>query len=410
MPNFIRFTPEKLNSVSLSVLREIARQIGVKAPSSKSVPALISEIILIQRGDLAPVKSNRGARSKPVDISAYYEVEYEFPQEECVDYVPTPIEPLILRDGNVIDEDGLYQRASDGTGYLRGTDFSFLSSDAVIPDEIVEKYDLRPGDYVKAKVVPYDNKKVVRELTVVNDKPANNHIQFMDFADLQTFYVDELMELKGSPIVQELMQKAPIHKGQRAVIAVPSNVDKSTLTIELANAINESNSNFMTLVLMVGANREDIDEVKRATGVKVVSTRVDADYDVQIGVSELLIECAKRGVEHGKDVVVIINSITNLVKAYMGDDVYGADVLTKIAPALMGVKRMLASALKTARADLTILAIMDYSNSQFDTIVFNEINRVANMRAVLTTQDTVDEKLSFTKKYVTANKGTNNEQ
>ena len=227
MPNFIQFTPEKLNSVSLSVLREIARQVGVKAPTSKSVPALISEIIQIQRGDLAPVKSNRGARSKPVDVSAYYEVEYNFPPEELEEYPDIPIEPFELRDGNVFDEKGVLECDKSGVYRLRGADFSFKDGDAIVPFETLDNYDLRPGDFIKCKVVRYPDKKVVRVVLEVNGVDANEYMQYALFSDLKTFYPTKAIDFGASVLGKKLTEKAPIGRGQRALVAVPNSVDKT---------------------------------------------------------------------------------------------------------------------------------------------------------------------------------------
>lgn len=397
MPNFIKFTPEKLNSVSLSVLREIARQIGVKSPSSKSVPALISEIILIQRGELAPVKSTRGARSKPVDVSAYYEVKHVYPPEECVEYDAKPVESLLFKDDSVVDREGFFALGKNGVGYLRGSDFTISDKDAVLSNEIIEEYDLRQGDFIKCKVVCYGDKNTVRAVTEINGKRAIDHAQFMDFSNLPTFYADELINLEGTALGKELMEKAPINKGQRAIIAVPYSVDKSLLMVELAKTLK--NTDLKTSILLVGENPEEIDEIKRIVEVEVVSTRFDTGYEIQTAVAELLVERAKRAVERDEDVVIIINSTTNLVKAYLGEDAYGGNSLTTIVPALMKVKRIMSSAVKTSRGSLTILSIIDYADTNFDTVIFDEMSRVCNMRAVLNSSSSIDEKLSFTKRY-----------
>ena len=405
MPNFIQFTPEILNSVSLSVLREIARQVGVKSPSSKSVPALISEIILIQSGKLEPVKSNRGAHSKPVDVSAYYEVFYEGTPEERVEYVPKPIPPIELRDSHIFDGKGYYQRAKDGVAYLRGVNYSFKKDDAIIPEKIIDDFDLRQGDFVECKVIHYPDKKVVADLVTTNGKKAIDHIQFMDFADLSAYYPEEEIQLKGCAIGDDIMKKAPINKGQRAVLAVPPSVDKSLLGLELANSIKNNNENLETILLFVGENPEEICEIKRATNAQVVATKFDTDFEIQTATSELVIERAKRIVEHADDVVVIINSATNLVKAYLGENGDDGSLQSSLVPALMKVKKLTSSALNTSAGSCTILSIVDYTDNALDKAIFEELNRFANMRAVLTSQNTIDENLSFTKRYITADKG-----
>ena len=291
--------------------------------------------------------------------------------------------------------DGVLEVLSEGFGFLRSTNYNYLPSpdDIYVSPSQIRKFSLRTGDTVSGQIrPPKDNEKYFALLKVeaVNfEHPEESRIRVL-FDNLTPIYPRERFIMETGPdglSTRILDLLCPIGKGQRGLIVAPPYSGKTVLLQKVANAIMKNYPDIILMVLLIDERPEEVTEMKKTVKGEVMSSTFDEPAQRHVQVAEMVIEKAKRLVEHKKDVVVLLDSITRLARAYNIVEPHSGRILSGgiDSNALHKPKRFFG----TARAleeggSLTILAtsLVD-TGSRMDDVIFEEFKGTGNMEITL---------------------------
>ena len=388
---FKKFTPEMLDKVNLFVLREIGRVIGVKAPAAKNKDDLIKEIIAVQNGEMAPTPpSNLGAPQKTkVDLSAFLETagdDVEYPFE-----LANP--KIELRDSQKpsnITVEGVLEVHANGYGFLRVNNYENSKEDAYVSTINIKKYNLRRGDRVKAICTPPKETEAaaLKQVLSINDLDPALFLKRTNFDDLIPYYPTKRLKLENATNADDVAIRcidlfAPIGKGQRGLIVAPPKAGKTTLLRKIAQAIESNYPDVKLIILLIDERPEEVTDIKRSVKGEVVFSTFDENAEHHIRAAELVINRAKRLVEVGQDVVILMDSITRLARAYNNTiDSSGKTLSGGLDPAaLNGPKRFFGAARNIDDGgSLTVLSTaLIETGSRMDDVIYEEFKGTGNM-------------------------------
>ncbi len=284
-------------------------------------------------------------------------------------------------------------RSQDGYGFLRVGAFTPGSDDVYVPLSMIRRLGLRRGDEVEGVVkLPRDSEKyaaLARVEKINGDDPEEARGR-REFKDLTPLYPQERLRLEHNPTeistrIMDLM--CPIGKGQRGLIVSPPKAGKTTLMKQIANAISENNPEVHLIILLTDERPEEVTDMQRSTKAQVIYSTFDRPSDEHCQVSELTIEKAKRMVEYGRDVVVLLDGITRLSRAYNLATPASGKILSGgvDSSALYPPKRFFGAARNLEEGgSLTILAtaLVD-TGSRMDEVIFEEFKGTGNMEVRL---------------------------
>ncbi len=284
-------------------------------------------------------------------------------------------------------------RSQDGYGFLRVNGFLPGSDDVYVPLSMIRRMGLRRGDEIEGAVkLPRDSEKYAALVRVdkVNDMDPEVARNRKDFKDLTPLYPQDRLRLEHTPTeistrIMDIM--SPIGKGQRGMIVSPPKAGKTTLMKQIANAISTNNPEVILIILLVDERPEEVTDMQRSTKAQVIYSTFDRPSDDHCQVSELTIERAKRLVEYGKDVVILLDGITRLARAYNLATPASGKILSGgvDSSALYPPKRFLGAARNIEHGgSLTILAtaLVD-TGSRMDEVIFEEFKATGNMEVRL---------------------------
>lgn len=284
---------------------------------------------------------------------------------------------------------GILDILADGYGFLRTQGYLPSETDAYVGLSTIRRNGLRKGDFVVGQVKPpRENEKYAAIHTVisVNGKPLNELGKRVRFADLTPIYPDQRlwMEHGKTTITARVIDlAAPIGKGQRGLIVSPPKAGKTTVLKDIAASISANNPEVHLMCLLVDERPEEVTDMERSIKGEVVSSTFDMPCENHIAVSELVIERAKRLVEEGADVVILLDSLTRLARAYNLAQPASGRILSGgvDSTALYPPKRFLGAARNIeGGGSLTILAsaLVD-TGSKMDEVIFEEFKGTGNM-------------------------------
>jgi transcription termination factor Rho len=284
-------------------------------------------------------------------------------------------------------------RSQDGYGFLRVNGYLPGPDDVYVPLSMIRRTGLRRGDEIEGAVkLPRDSEKYAALVRVdrINGMEPEVARQRKDFKDLTPLYPNERLRLEHTPTeistrVMDIM--CPIGKGQRGLIVSPPKAGKTTLMKQIANAISANNPEVILIILLVDERPEEVTDMQRSTQAQVIYSTFDRPSDDHCQVSELTIERAKRLVEYGKDVVILLDGITRLARAYNLATPASGKILSGgvDSSALYPPKRFLGAARNIEDGgSLTILAtaLVD-TGSRMDEVIFEEFKATGNMEVRL---------------------------
>ncbi len=387
--NFIKFTREILEKQHLSILREIGRQIGVKAPAAiKTKNQLIQSILDIQSGVVEPnPKNNRGAHVK-MNPSLSQFIKDESTEYPAYEFAQTP--NVYLSDSS-IPVQGVLEIHKDGYGFLRVNNYENSKQDAHVSSAIIKKFNLRRGDFVNGYAIPKnENAPDVQDVIEINGTSIDRFKVRKDFDDLTPCYPEEQIKLErpNADISMRCIDLfAPLGMGQRGLIVAPPKTGKTTLLKNIARSIEKNYPAVKLIVLLIDERPEEVTDFSRAICSEVVYSTFDEGAEHHVRVAELVLQRAKRLVEMGKDVVILLDSITRLTRAYNYlVEPSGKTLSGGIDPmALQAPKRFFGSARNIEDGgSLTILstALVD-TESRMDDVIFEEFKGTGNMEIKL---------------------------
>ena len=302
------------------------------------------------------------------------------------------------KSGEDIYGDGVLEILQDGFGFLRSADSSYLAGpdDIYVSPSQIRRFSLRTGDTVSGKIrPPKDGERYFALLKVseINfDSPENSRNKVL-FENLTPLFANERITMEqGNGSTEDITGRiidlvAPIGKGQRGLIVSPPKAGKTMMLLNIAHAITAKNPECHLMVLLIDERPEEVTEMARSVRGEVVSSTFDEPASRHVQVAEMVIEKAKRLVEHKKDVVILLDSITRLARAYNTVVPSSGKVLTGgvDANALQRPKRFFGAARNIEEGgSLTILAtaLVD-TGSRMDDVIFEEFKGTGNMEVHL---------------------------
>jgi len=293
---------------------------------------------------------------------------------------------------------GVIDLTPEGYGFLRSPNSNYVSgpSDIYVSKAQVKKFHIKQGNIISGPVrSPKEDEKyfALIRIDAINNEPALRAYETPSFDSLTPLYPEEKLNLETTP--EELSMRiidlfTPIGKGQRGLIVSPPRTGKTVLLQKLANAILTNHPEVYVIILLIDERPEEVTEMKRIVNPEnseVVSSTFDETAHHHVRLAEMVMEKAKRMVEYGRDVVILLDSVTRLARAYNSLMPASGKVLSGgvDANALHKPKRFFGAARNTEeRGSLTIMATaLIYTGSKMDTVIFEEFKGTGNMELVL---------------------------
>jgi transcription termination factor Rho len=305
------------------------------------------------------------------------------------------IEQNLLDSDVILRAEGVLEILPEGYGFLRSQDWNYLygPDDIYVSPSQIKRFDLRTGDTVLGQVrPPKEGERYLALLKVeeVNGEDPEESKHRISFDNLRPRYPEERLKLEreNGDIANRVMDLiAPTGKGQRGLITSPPKAGKTILLQKLANAITENHSEVHLIVLLIDERPEEVTDMEEHVDAEVISSTFDEPADRHTQVAEMVIEKAKRLVEHKKDVVILLDSITRLARAYNVVVPHSGKILSGgvDANALHKPKRFFGSARNLEEGgSLTIIATaLIETGSRMDEVIFEEFKGTGNMEIVL---------------------------
>ena len=304
----------------------------------------------------------------------------------------------LAADNKEIDGAGVLETLQDGFGFLRSMESNYLPGpdDIYVSPSQIKRFSLITGDTIEGPIrAPKEGERYLALLKVdtinyeTTDKKDKNKI---NFDNLTPLYPEEQIKLETEDPKKDLSSRvidlvAPIGKGQRAIIVAPPRTGKTVLLQNIAHSITENHPEIFLMVLLIDERPEEVTDMQRSVKGEVVSSTFDEPASRHVQVAEMVIQKAKRLVEHGKDVVILLDSITRLGRAYNTVVPSSGKVLTGgvDANALQRPKRFFGAARNIEfGGSLTIIstALID-TGSRMDEVIFEEFKGTGNCEIIL---------------------------
>jgi transcription termination factor Rho len=305
------------------------------------------------------------------------------------------IEQNLLDSDVILRAEGVLEILPEGYGFLRSQDWNYLygPDDIYVSPSQIKRFDLRTGDTVLGQVrPPKEGERYLALLKVeeVNGEDPENSKHRISFDNLRPRYPERRLKLerKNGDIANRVIDLiAPTGKGQRGLITSPPKAGKTILLQKMANAITENHSEVHLIVLLIDERPEEVTDMEEHVDAEVIASTFDEPADRHTQVAEMVIEKAKRLVEHKRDVVILLDSITRLARAYNVVVPHSGKILSGgvDANALHKPKRFFGSARNLEEGgSLTIIATaLIETGSRMDEVIFEEFKGTGNMEIVL---------------------------
>jgi len=304
----------------------------------------------------------------------------------------------MAEDGVEISGDGVLEVLQDGFGFLRSTDANYLPGpdDIYVSPSKIKKFSLRTGDTVEGVIrAPKEGERYfgLVKVTKINFLEMEKAKHKIHFDNLTPLYPDERIGLElNDPTIKDKSARvidlvAPIGKGQRSLIVAPPRTGKTVILQNIAHSIEKNHPECFLIVLLVDERPEEVTDMQRSVKGEVISSTFDEPATRHVAVAEMVIEKAKRLVEHKRDVVILLDSITRLGRAYNTVVPSSGKVLTGgvDANALQRPKRFFGAARNIEEGgSLTIIAtaLID-TGSRMDEVIFEEFKGTGNSELIL---------------------------
>jgi|TARA_B100000287_G_scaffold422216_1_gene463859 transcription termination factor Rho len=304
----------------------------------------------------------------------------------------------MAQNNDAIYGEGVLEILQDGFGFLRSSDANYLPG----PDDIyvspgqIKQNSLRTGDTVEGEMrAPRDSERyfAITKIDKINFESTEKTKQRINFDNLTPLYPDEKLKMEQeNPMVKDITHRvmdliSPLGKGQRALIVAPPRTGKTVMLQNIAHSITSNHPEVYLIVLLIDERPEEVTDMIRSVKGEVVSSTFDEPASRHVAVSEMVISKAKRLVEHKRDVVILLDSITRLARAYNTQVPSSGKVLTGgvDANALQRPKRFFGAARNIEEGgSLTIIgtALVD-TGSRMDEVIFEEFKGTGNSEIIL---------------------------
>ena len=410
--------------MKLQELRTMGKELGVDSPTTYPKRELVLKImekngIVVDQNDLPAPPKRRGGRQKKdrsQDALGLEEPTYAEPlaQEDIAVQVEEPgVQPLreaqsaavlplfsedikpavsqMLSEGACGDCEGILEITADGYGFLRTENYLPGAHDVYVAINQIRKFDLKTGDKITGKTRPQkDNEKnrALLYITAINDQPPEEALHRREFDELTPIFPNQRYTMECEGASQDLALRiidliAPVGKGQRALIVAPPKAGKTILLKKLANSLATNYPDAELMVLLIDERPEEVTDMQRSISGEVIYSTFDELPEHHTRVSEMVFERAQRLVEQGRDVVILMDSITRLARAYnLVIPPTGRTLSGGLDPgALHKPKRFFGAARNIVEGgSLTIIATaLIETGSRMDDIIYEEFKGTGNM-------------------------------
>jgi transcription termination factor Rho len=305
------------------------------------------------------------------------------------------IEQNLLDSDTVLTGEGVLEILPEGYGFLRSQDWNYLygPDDIYVSPSQIKRFDLRTGDTISGQVRPpkeWERYLALLKVETINGDDPEKAKQRGSFDNLRPRYPDERIRLEpkdGDLAMRIVDLLAPIGKGQRGLIVAPPRAGKTILLQKMANAISQNHPEVTLIVLLIDERPEEVTDMVANVKAEVISSTFDEPADRHVQVADMVIEKAKRLVEHGHDVVILLDSITRLARAHNVVVPHSGKILSGgvDAQAMHKPKRFFGAARNIeGGGSLTIVATaLIETGSRMDEVIFEEFKGTGNMELVL---------------------------
>ena len=369
-----------LENYTLVELRQLAKEKGVKNTSKLKKEEIIEELLKL---DNEPTESE--------------EIEYDGSYVATDVTTSTLAEPsngsykLTNADDQIVE--GILEVLPDGYGFLRGENYLSTPKDVYISPIQIRRFKLDKGDKVKGIArLPKEGEKFPALIYVgeVNGESPEKAYRRQKFDDLTPIYPDERIRLETVPneyAMRIIDLMSPIGKGQRGMIVAPPKVGKTTLLKKIANSITTNNPEIELIVLLIDERPEEVTDMRRSIKGDVIYSTFDELPEHHVKVAEMVLERAKRLTEQKKDVVILLDSITRLARAYnLSIPSSGRTLSGGLDPSALHKPKKFFGAARNIEngGSLTILATaLIETGSRMDDVIFEEFKGTGNMEVHL---------------------------
>ena len=376
-------TKERYESLALQNLKEIAKNRGMKKISTLKKAELIEALLKKDEEDAIALAAQNGGRipkteQKKPDAPIIH--KNEFASE--------------LDSGQMAN--GILEVMADGYGFIRCANYLPGDNDIYVAPSQIWRFGLKTGDIVRGNIrVKTQGEKFGALLFVksVNGMKPEEATKRYNFEDMTPIFPDDRIRLEkpGAGISMRVMDLlSPVGKGQRGMIVSPPKAGKTTLMKEVAKSVKANNPEIHLIILLIDERPEEVTDIKEAIegpNVEVIYSTFDELPEHHKRVSEMVIERAKRLVEHKKDVMILLDSITRLTRAYnLTEPSSGRTLSGGLDPAALHMPKRFFGAARNMRegGSLTILATaLIETGSKMDEVVYEEFKGTGNMEMVL---------------------------
>jgi len=306
------------------------------------------------------------------------------------------IEQSLLDSDTVLRGEGVLEILSEGYGFLRSADWNYLygPDDIYVSPSQIKRFDLRTGDTVLGQVrPPKEGERYLALLKVekVNSDEPDRAKHRIAFDNLRPRYADRRIRLErvdGDLPMRVMDMLTPVGFGQRGLIVSPPKAGKTILLQKMANSISENHPEALLIVLLIDERPEEVTDMEEnVQGAEVIASTFDEPADRHVQVADMVIEKARRMVEHGRDVIILLDSITRLARAHNVVIPHSGKILSGgvDANALQKPKRFFGAARNIdSGGSLTIIATaLIETGSRMDEVIFEEFKGTGNMELVL---------------------------
>ncbi|HIA94979.1 MAG TPA: transcription termination factor Rho [Candidatus Marinimicrobia bacterium] len=290
---------------------------------------------------------------------------------------------------------GVLEVMQDGYGFLRSPDFNYLPGpdDIYVSPSQIKRFGLKTGHLISGQIRPPKSKErfyALLKVETVNEEPVQKIKELILFDNFTPLYPQEKfnLEVEAKDISMRIMDlMAPIGKGQRGLIVAQPKTGKTVLIQKLANAISKNHPETKRIVLLIDERPEEVTDMKRNVDAEVVSSTFDEPPERHVSVADMVLQKAKRMVEFGNDVVILLDSVTRLARAHNAVIPHSGKILSGGVDfnALKRPKQFFGAARNTEEGgSLTIIstALID-TGSRADEVIFEEFKGTGNMELVL---------------------------
>lgn len=382
---------EKYETLSLAVLKDVAKARGLKGTSTLKKSELIDRLLEEDR------KTQNTEETETEKTESVREVrrEHEHTQRDEGRTEKSAVLELADLDSGITAH-GILEVLPDGYGFIRCENYLPGENDVYVSPSQIRKFGLKTGDIVSGNTrIKTQSEKFSALLfvTKINGLPPAIAVKRRNFEDMTPIFPNERLKLeneRSSTSMRIVDLLSPIGKGQRGMIVSPPKAGKTTLLKEVALSVLRNNPEMHLLVLLIDERPEEVTDIKetiRGKNVEVIYSTFDELPEHHKRVSEMLIERAKRLVEHKKDVIILLDSITRLARAYnLVAPPSGRTLSGGLDPAALHMPKRFFGAARNMRegGSLTILAtaLVD-TGSKMDDVIYEEFKGTGNMELVL---------------------------